>query len=189
VVQFLFASCYASVFAFTLPSEHRMKVALLIGALCGTLYQTSAIAKDQDGIVIFGQGVLGCSKNHVVTITNNEIHVKCHFGSNTVVDFNRKISATCSGIIEGTWRRDPGRISYANINIDNNQFICNRSTYNPKFEFNRLATADLTLHGFSGSPAAIIMTYDIVSSDIQICVVPYSDLEMVCFPEKTPSSK
>ena len=169
--------------------EHRMKVVLLIGALCGILYQTSAIAKDQDGIVIFGQGILGCAKNHVVTTTNNEMHVKCNLGSNTVVDFNRKISATCSGIIEGTWRRAPDKISYTNINIDNNHFICRRTTYSPKFEFDRLATADLTLHGFSGSPAAILMTYDVLSAQIQICVVPYSDMEMVCFPEMTPPSK
>jgi len=87
-----------------------MKVVLLIGALWGILYQTSAIAKDQDGIVIFGQGILGCAKNAVVATTNNEMHVKCNLGSNTVVDANRKISATCSGIIEGTWRRAPDKI-------------------------------------------------------------------------------
>lgn len=74
-----------------------MKVLLLMGALCGNLYQTSAIAKDQNGIVIFGQGILGCAKNHVVA-TTDELHVKCNLGSNVVVDFNRKISANCSGI-------------------------------------------------------------------------------------------
>jgi hypothetical protein len=41
-----------------------MKVVLLIGALW-ILYQTSAIAKDQGGIAIFGQGILGCAKNPV----------------------------------------------------------------------------------------------------------------------------
>lgn len=169
--------------------EHRMKVVLLLGALCGILYQTRAIAKDQDGIVIFGQGILGCAKNHVVTTTNDDMHVKCNLGSNTVVDFNRKISATCSGIIEGTWRRAQDKLSYTNINIDNNHFICRRTAYSPTFEFDRLATADLTLHGFSGSPAAIIMTYDALSAEIQICVVPYSDMEMVCIPEKTPLPK
>jgi hypothetical protein len=166
-----------------------MKVVLLIGALCGILYQTSVIAKDQDGIVIFGQGILGCGKTRVVTTTNNEVHVKCNLGSNTVVDVNRKISATCSGIIEGTWRRTPDKISYTNINIDNNNFICHRYTYSPKFDFDRLATTDLTLHGFSGSPAAILMTYDVLSAEIKICVVPYAEMEMVCFPEKTPPLK
>jgi hypothetical protein len=166
-----------------------MKVLLLIGALCGILYQTSAIAKDQDGIVIFGQGILGCAKNHVVTTTNNEMHVKCNLGSNMVVDINRRISANCSGIIEGTWRLAPDKISYKNVNINNNYFICHRTTYTPTFEFDRLATADLTLHGFSGSPASILMTYDVTSAEVQICVVPYSDMEMVCIPEKTPPSK
>lgn len=166
-----------------------MKVILLIGAFCGILYQTCAIAKDQDGIVIFGQGILGCAKNRVVSIANDDMHVKCNLGSNTVVDFNRKISATCSGTIEGTWRRSLDKISYTNINIDNNRFICHRTAYSPKFEFDRLAIADLTLHGFSGSPAAILMTYDVPSAEIQICVVPYSDMEMVCFPEKNPPPK
>jgi hypothetical protein len=166
-----------------------MKVVMLIGALCGMLYQTSAIAKDQYGVIIFGQGILGCAKNHVITTTNNEMHVKCNLGSNTVVDINRKISATCRGIIEGTWRRAPDKIGYENIEINNNNFTCLRYTYNPKFEFDRIATADLTLHGFSGSPAAIFMIYDVQSAEIQICVVPYSDMEMACFPEKTPPSK
>jgi len=57
------------------------------------------------------------------------------------------------------------------------------------FNFERLATADLTLHGFSGSPASILMTYDVMSAEIQICVVPYSNIEMVCIPEKTSPSK
>jgi hypothetical protein len=64
-----------------------MKVVLLIDTLCGFLYQSSAIAKDQEGIVIFGQGILGCAKHHVVTTTNNEMHVRCTLGSNTVVDY------------------------------------------------------------------------------------------------------
>jgi hypothetical protein len=151
--------------------EHRMKVVLLISALCGILYQISAIAKDQDGIVIFGQGILGCAKNHVITTSNNEMHVKCNLGSNTVVDINRKISATCSGIIEGTWRRAPDKISYTNINIDNNNFICHRYKYNQKFEFDRLATADLTLHGFSGSPLQylLLMTFNLQRSKFVLC--------------------
>jgi hypothetical protein len=96
---------------------YRMKVVLLIAILCGFLYQTSAIAKDQDGIVIFGQGILGCAKHHVVATATNEIRVKCNLGSNTVVDINRKISANCSGIIEGTWRLAPDKIMYTNIYI------------------------------------------------------------------------
>jgi hypothetical protein len=100
-----------------------MKVVLVIVAHCVILYQTSAIAKDQDGIVIFGQGILGCAKNPVVTTTNDEI------------------SATCSGFIEGMWRRAPDKISYTNISIDNNNFICHRYTSSTKFEFDRLATA------------------------------------------------
>jgi hypothetical protein len=56
-------------------------------------------------------------------------------------------------------------------------------------DFDRLATSDLTLRGFTGSPASILMIYDIIYGEIQICVVPYSDLEMVCIPEKTPPSK
>jgi hypothetical protein len=91
-----------------------MKFVLLIGPLCGFLYQSSAIAKDQDGILIFGQGILGCAKNYVVTTTNNEMHVKCNIGSNTVVDINRNISANCSGIIEGTWKLAPDKINYTN---------------------------------------------------------------------------
>jgi hypothetical protein len=118
-----------------------MKVVLVIVAHCVILYQTSAIAKDQDGIVIFGQGILGCAKNPVVTTTNDEMHVKCNIGSNTVVDISRKISATCSGFIEGMWRRAPDKISYTNISIDNNNFICHRYTSSTKFEFDRLATA------------------------------------------------
>ena len=35
-----------------------MKVVLLTGALFGIFYQNSAIAKDQDGIVMFGEGIL-----------------------------------------------------------------------------------------------------------------------------------
>ena len=42
--------------------EGEMKVPLLMGALCGIFYQNSAIAKDQDGIVMFGGGNLGCAK-------------------------------------------------------------------------------------------------------------------------------
>ena len=165
-----------------------MKFVVLIGSLCGFLYQSSAIAKDQDGILIFGQGILGCAKNYVVT-TRNEIHVKCNIGSNTVVDINRNISASCSGIIEGTWRIAPDKLTYKNIDIDNNSFICNRTRYTPTFKFENLATADLTLHGFSGSPASILMTYDVMSAEIKICVVPYSNIEMVCIPEKTSPSK
>jgi hypothetical protein len=165
-----------------------MKFVLLIGSLCGVLYQSSAIAKDQDGILIFGQGILGCAKNYATI--RNEIHVKCNIGSNTVIDINRKISATCSGIIEGTWMITPDKLTYTNIHIDNSRFICNRTTYVPTFKFESLTTADLTLHGFSGSPAAILMTYDVKSAEIQICVVPYSNMEMVCIPEKTsPPSK
>jgi hypothetical protein len=166
-----------------------MKVVLLIGALWGILFETSAIAKDQDGIIIFGQGILGCAKNHVVTTMNNEMHVKCNLGSNTVVDINRKLSANCSGIIEGTWRLAADKLRYTNITINNDHFICQRSTYIPSFEFDRIATSDLTLHGFSGSPASILMMYDVISAEIQICVVPYSDMEMVCIPEKTPPSR
>jgi hypothetical protein len=166
-----------------------MKVAILISALCGILYQTSAAAKEQEGIVIFGQGVLGCAKNDLVTTTNKDIHVKCNLGSNTVVDTKRNISTTCSGIIEGTWRRAQDKISYTNTSIDNTNLICHHYTYNSNFEFNRVATADLTLHGFSGSPAAILMTYDVLSAEIKICVVPYSNMEMACFPEKSPPAK
>jgi hypothetical protein len=166
-----------------------MKDVLLIGALCGFLCQSSATAKDQDGVFIFGQGILGCAKNHVFATTDNEIHVKCDLGSNTVVDTNRQISINCSGTIDGTWRLAPDRIIYSNTYINNNKFICNRTSYSPTFKFERLATADLTLHGFSGSPASILMTYDVVSAEIQICVVPYSHMEMVCIPEKTPPSK
>jgi hypothetical protein len=50
------------------------------------LYQNSAIAKDQDGIVIFGGGHLGCAKNPE---TKNDLHVKCNLGNNMVIDFNR----------------------------------------------------------------------------------------------------
>jgi hypothetical protein len=139
--------------------------------LCGFLDRSSAIAKDQDGIVIFGLGILGCAKHHVAA--TNEIRVKCNLGSNTVVDTNRKISANCSGIIEGTWRLAQDKIMYTNIHINNNNFICKRNAYHKTFDFDRLATSDLGLHGFSASPASILMTYD-------------SDLEMVCIPEKTP---
>lgn len=163
-----------------------MKLVVLIGSLCEVLYQSSAIAKDQDGILIFGQGILGCARNYVVATTKNEVHVKCNIGSNTVVDINRHISANCSGTIEGTWRIATDRFAYSNIDINNNHFICNRTTYVPTFKFENLATADLTLHGFSGSPASILMTYDVRSAEIQICVVPYSNMEMVCIPEKTP---
>jgi hypothetical protein len=104
-----------------------MKVALLMSVLCGNLYQISAIAKDQDGIVIFG-GILGCARNHVVATTNNEFHVKCNLGSNIVVDFNRKISANCSGSFEGTWRLARDKRSYSNISIISDHFICHRAT-------------------------------------------------------------
>jgi hypothetical protein len=166
-----------------------MKVALLMSVLCGNLYQTSAIAKDQDGIVIFGEGILGCARNHVVTTTNNEFHVKCNLGSNIVVDFNRKISANCSGSFEGTWRLARDKISYNNIGINSDHFICRRATYTAASDFDKLATADLTLHGFSGSPTPILLTYDILSATIQVCVAPYSDMEMVCIQEKTSPSK
>jgi hypothetical protein len=66
-----------------------MKFVLLIGLLCGFLYQSSAIAKDQDGILIFGQGILGCARNRLATTTNNEMHVKFNLGTNTVVNINR----------------------------------------------------------------------------------------------------
>jgi hypothetical protein len=84
-----------------------MKVVLVIVAHCVILYQTSAIAKDQDGIVIFGQGILGCAKNPVVTTTNDEMHVKCNIGSNTVVDISRKfpqpaadLLKVCGGVLQ-----------------------------------------------------------------------------------------
>jgi pimeloyl-ACP methyl ester carboxylesterase len=64
-----------------------MKVVLLIGTLCEILYQTRAIAKDQEGILIFGQGILGCAKNHVVTTKNNEMHVKCKVGRQSLRDY------------------------------------------------------------------------------------------------------
>lgn len=63
------------------------------------------------------------------------------------------------------------------------------TSYTPAFEFDRLATADLTMRGFSGSPASILMTYDVLDATIQICVAPYTDMEMVCVKEKTPLSK
>src|ERR1700758_5544438 len=108
--------------------------------LCGFFDRSSAIAKDQDGIVIFGLGILGCAKHHVVATATNEIRVKCNLGSNTVVDINRKISANCSGIIEGTWRLAQDKIMYTNIYINNNNFICKRTAYNKTFDFDRLAT-------------------------------------------------
>jgi hypothetical protein len=69
--------------------EGEMKVPLLMGALCGIFYQNSAIAKDQDGIVIFGGGNLGCARNSVGQAKNKELHVKCGIGNNIIVDLNR----------------------------------------------------------------------------------------------------
>jgi hypothetical protein len=96
------------------------------------------------------------------------MHVKCNIGSNTVVDINRNISANYSGIIEVTWKLAPDKITDTNIYINNNRFRCNRTTYIPAFKFDKIATADLTLHGFSGSPASILMTYDVISAEVQI---------------------
>jgi len=69
-----------------------MKSVLLIGSLCGVLYQSRAIAKDQDGILIFGQGILGRAKNHVVTKTNNDMHVTSY--KNTEINNNQFINRT-----------------------------------------------------------------------------------------------
>jgi hypothetical protein len=59
-----------------------MKIALLTGALVGIFYQNSATAKDQDGIVMFGEELLDaqnilrfrrkitrCTSNAVLVIT------------------------------------------------------------------------------------------------------------------------
>jgi hypothetical protein len=117
----------------------KMKVVLLTGALCGNFYQNSAIAKDQDGIVMFGEGFLAAQKKRVVQTKNNELHVKCSLGNNIIVDFNRQTAANCSGYFEGNWKITEGELIYKNKNINNDHFICHRTTYNPAFGLNRLA--------------------------------------------------
>ncbi len=82
-----------------------MKIALLTGALVGIFYQNSATAKDQDGIVMFGGGTLGCAKYSSVQTKNNALHLKCSVGDNIIIDFNRQIVTKCSGFIEGDWRQ------------------------------------------------------------------------------------
>jgi hypothetical protein len=77
-----------------------MKVVLLTGALCGIFYQNSAIAKDQDGIVMFGGGNLGCAKYSSAQTKNNVLHVKCDVGDNIILDFNRQIVTNAVALLK-----------------------------------------------------------------------------------------
>jgi hypothetical protein len=166
-----------------------MKVVLLAGALCGNFYQNTAIAKDQDGIVMFGGGNLGCAKNPVVQTKNNELHVKCGLGNNVIVDLNRKIAISCRGFIEGNWRLTEGELIYKTKSINNDSFMCYRSAYNPASNLDRLATSDVSSHSYSTNPTPMLLTYDVLSATVQVCVVPFYDMEMACMQEKAPPSK
>ena len=77
-----------------------MKVVWLTGALCGIFYQNSAIAKDQDGIVMFGGGNLGCAKYSSVQTKNNVLHVKCDVGDNISLTSIGKLSQSAVALLQ-----------------------------------------------------------------------------------------
>jgi hypothetical protein len=172
-----------------LQKEQYMKVALLTGALFGIFYQNSATAKDQDGIVIFGGGTLGCAKYSSVQTKNNALHVKCSVGDNIILDFNRQIVTKCSGFIEGDWKLIEGQALFKNISINNEHFTCYRTSYKPAFDLDKIATYDVSLHSYSQSPTPMLLTYDVLSTTVQVCFAPYLEMEMACAQEKTPPSK
>ena len=166
-----------------------MKIALLTGALVGIFYQNSATAKDQDGIVMFGGGTLGCAKYSSVQTKNNALHVKCSVGDNIILDFNRQIVTKCSGFIEGDWKLIEGQALLKNISINNDHFTCYHTNYKPAFDLAKIATYDVSLHSCSQSSTPMLLTYDILSTKVQVCFAPYLDMEMTCTQENTPPSK
>jgi hypothetical protein len=109
-----------------------MKSFLLMVALCGILYRDGAIAKDQDGIVIFGGGTFGCAKNPVFQARINEFHVKCSLTHSIIIDLNKQTVINCGGYIEGNWLLQAGEIIYKNKTVNNENFRCYRSAYNPR---------------------------------------------------------
>jgi hypothetical protein len=163
-----------------------MKVPLLMGALCGIFYQNSAIAKDQDGIVIFGGGNLGCARNFVGQTKNKELHVRCSIGNTIIVDFNRGTTINCGGYIEGNWITIDGEFVYKNNSINNDNFKCYRTTYKSAFGLERLVRYDISSRTYGRYPSPMLLTYDVLSATAQVCVVPYYDMEMACTQEKTP---
>jgi hypothetical protein len=169
--------------------EDQMKVVLLMGALCGNFYQNSAIAKDQDGIVMFGGGNLGCAKNPVGQPKNNEWHVKCGLGNNVIIDLNSKTTISCMGYFEGNWKLTEGQIIYKNKNINNDNFICYRYAYNPAFGLDKVVASDVSSHSYSPNLTPMLVTYDVLSATVHVCIVPYYDMEMACMQEKTPPSR
>jgi hypothetical protein len=166
-----------------------MKVVWLTGALCGIFYQNSAIAKDQDGIVMFGGGNLGCAKYSSVQTKNNVLHVKCDVGDNIILDFNRQIVTKCSGFIEGDWTLIEEQAIFKNISTNNEHFTCYRTSYKPAFDLDKIATYDVTSHNYSQSLTPMLFSYDVLSATVQVCFAPYREMEMACTQEKTPPSK
>ena len=166
-----------------------MKAVLLTGVLCGIFFQFSAIAKDQDGIVMFGGGNLGCAKYLPAQTKTNALHVKCGIGDSMIVDFNRQIATKCGGSIEGYWKQVEGEAIFKNISINNVNFICYRTIYKPAAGLDKIATFDISSHYYSQNPTPMLLTYDVLSATVQVCFAPYHEMEMACTQEKTPPSK
>ena len=137
-----------------------MKVVLLMGALCGNFYQNSAIAKDQERSRWYG------------------------LGNNVIIDLNSKTTISCMGYFEGNWKVTEGQIIYKNKNINNEHFICYRYAYNPAFGLDRVTTSDV-----SQNLNPMLVTYDVLSATVHVCIVTYYDMEMACMQEKTPPSR
>lgn len=164
------------------------KAALLLAALCGIFYQKTALAKDQDGIVIFGGGTLGCARNQVAQ-SKNEVHIKCGISIDIVLDFKQKTATICTGFVEGTWIRAERESIYTNKSVTNDKFECRHNKYDPAFGFDKLATYDMSSRSNSPNPNPMLLTYDVISGTVHICVVPYYDMEMACIQEKSPPTR
>lgn len=169
--------------------EHEVKIFLLAAALSGSLYHNSAFARDQDGILIFGGGTFGCARNPIFQDRHIEFHVKCSFTNSVIIDAKRQTVTTCGGYIEGNWIRREGEILLKNNNLDNGNFKCQRSPNSAALDFEKLATYDVSSHSYRNNPTPMLLTYDPATGYVQVCVVPFYDMEMACVQERAASER